>query len=453
MYRLKIFFRNHPKIVALIIGVIFVLGNLIIANNTRKDNKRYVFWSDAGYYYSYLPALFISHNLLENNFESTNGKATLISKYTSGVAILQTPFFLIALAVSKINDPYTNGLSETFEFLITMGTLFYCFLGLLMLYKVLTRYVKPRNSIITLIAIYFATNLEYYCVGESGMAHAYSFFTMSWFIYSLFKHLDKPTYKNSISMGLSFGLSVLIRPTNAIIILLPLFIKLYKASEIKNRLKYIFQQKIFYTLIFVVFSFIAILPQLLYWKSITGSYIFYSYQGESFTNWTNPKMVEILFGSVSGLFVYSAVLLFIIPGLIILWNKRKKVEAIGIILIFVLITYTNASWWIPTFDCSFGHRAFIEFYPLLTIPIALFVEWAFQKRRAILFSVLFGLLIFINVRMTALYKVNPCWISEKGSNKSWAWNNIVNVLRSVFYIDDKPSYNFHHAGTKEKPNN
>lgn len=437
--RIKDFCANHPKWIALFIGVIFIFSNLVISYNTRKDGKRYVFWSDALEYYVYLPSTLIHHNLNVNThggYGPTTGKPVI--KYTSGVAMLEMPFFLLAHTEAMLTKEKGDEFSETYEFCITMGTITYVFLGLLMLFYVLRRYVKPKSAFLSLIVIYFGTNLYYYSIGESGMSHAYSFFTISWFIWALHHFLDKPNWKNSLQMGIAIGLSILIRPTNILIALTPFIFLINDRKAFAHRLIWLIKQP--YTYLSVFFAFTVILPQLIYWKIQTNSFIYYSYPGETFTFLTSPHLGDVLFGNVAGLFTYSPLLLLFIPGLFFLYKQHHRYTSMGIILIFSTITYLNASWWIPTFDCSFGHRAFIEYFPLLTIPIAFSFERLFLRWKAYLISAAIVILIFTNVRMSYLYKKQPCWNSDWGIN--WTWKNVAYVLRVVFFIDNRPTYHF-----------
>jgi hypothetical protein len=438
------FFTRNPKWCAFLIGVIFVFCNLVIANNTRNNGRRYIFWSDAMGYYAYLPSTFIYHDLLgcsydvDKCFKNADPNKRVIFKYTSGVAILQTPFFLTALGVSQFTETNPDGLSETFEFCITMGTIFYCFMALLLMFSVLKRYVKTQSALITVILAYFGTNLFYYTIGESGMSHAYSFFTMSWFIYSVHGFLDKPTWKNSIQMGFAFGLSTIIRPTNFFIILLPFFLKIQNFKDISTRIQFLTRQPLTY--LGVLFAFLAILPQLIYWKLQSGKFLFFSYSEETFVYLKNPHIADILWGNVSGLFVYTPLLLLFIPGLYFMWRKKWRFEAAIILTIFATITYFNASWWCYTFDCGFGHRAFIEYYPMLLIPIAFSFEVLFVKWKSVILTLILVLFFFINVRMSYLYKKYPCWKDDWGIK--WGWSNVAYVLRVVFYIDPRPTYHF-----------
>lgn len=433
------FFYRNSKWKSLIVGIIFVFVNLVIANNTRKDGLRFVMWSDGLGYYCYLPSAFIIQDL-DRFVYGIDCPATgkKVNKYTAGVAILESPFFFVAHLVALNTTPQPDFMSETYEFCITLGTITYVFLALLMLYQILQRYVKKKIALFTVMILYLTTNLYYYTVGESGMSHAYSFFTMTWFLWGLFHFLEKPNWKNSIQIGIALGLSVLIRPTNVFIVILPFLLHIKDFKEFKTRFKNLISQP--YTYLSLAFAFLAVLPQLIYWKLQSGSFIYFSYQGESFSFLKSPHIGEVLFGNVAGLFTYSPMLLFFIPGLFVLIKRNQRYTAMAILLAFSIITYLNASWWVPTFDCSFGHRAFIEYYPLLSIPIALFLEAFFIRWKAYVITFAFILFAYINIRMTYLYKKHPCWKSDYGI--SWSWNNVKYVYRVVFFVDKRPSEHF-----------
>lgn len=427
---------NHKRFTVFVIGVFFVFAHLVIANNTRKDGMRYVFWSDALGYYTYLPSLFIYHDIEINSYGSVCPETNKpVNKYTSGVATLELPFFLIAHGVAQMTESNPNGMSETYEFFITMGTILYSYIGLVLLFFILQRYVRKRAALLSVILIYFGTNLYYYTIGESGMSHAYSFFTLSWFIWALHLFIDKPTWKTALQMGFAFGLSVIIRPTNGLIIILPFFLGIKGYKELLPRIQFFIKEPLIY--LAVLAMFIAMAPQLIYWKMQTGSFLFYSYPGETFSNINNPKIADVLFGNASGLFVYSPLLLLFIPGLIVLFVNKHRFLALSIALIFCLITFLNASWWIPTFDCGFGHRAFIEYYPLLSIPIALFIESISNKWGKLGIYMVMAVLIFVNVRFSFLYKKYPCWKADYGYE--WTWDNVAYAVRIAFFVDHRPT--------------
>ena len=128
------------------------------------------------------------------------------------------------------------------------------------------------------------------------------YFTIKW--YQDF-HL-----KNSIIIGLIAGLITLVRPSEVLCILIPLFwsnsSENYFTSKIKMLKVYILP------VILASFCFLLLLlPQLLYWKSVSGHYLFYSYTnpGEGF-DFFFPHTYEFLCSFRKGWFIYTPLMLF-----------------------------------------------------------------------------------------------------------------------------------------------
>ncbi len=149
---------------------------------------------------------------------------------------------------------------------------------------------------------------------------------------------------------------------------------------------------------------------MLYWHSIVGKYFVYTYGytpevSEKFIYWNKPKVGCVLFGVINGWLIYSPFFFLFIVGLIWLLIKRFD-SAFGILLCFMFIVYANASWWSYTFSCSFGYRAFIEYYPLFSIPIAFLFSKIFNKKHKVFVKGLIVFLLFLfsftNLRLQVL---------------------------------------------------
>ncbi|MBK6283368.1 MAG: hypothetical protein IPF54_12585 [Draconibacterium sp.] len=141
--------------------------------NTWGKNK--VIQKDVILYYAYLPATFIFNDL---NFEFTTklpvdfeGQIWLqtsptekpILRMTMGMAILWIPFFLGAHAMAHLLGVSTLGYSWPYSFSIFLATLFYLFLGLFFLRKLLLRYFSDITTAIVLIMVVMATNIIVLC--------------------------------------------------------------------------------------------------------------------------------------------------------------------------------------------------------------------------------------------------------------------------------------------------
>ena len=139
----------------------------------------------------------------------------------------------------------------------------------------------------------------------------------------------------------------------------------------------------------------CILPQLLYWKWITGHYFFNSYIGERFY-WMHPHLLEGLFGFRKGWLLYSPIMICSVIGMVMLFRYRKEF-AWPVLILFCIYIYVIFSWWCWWYGGAYGLRAMIDIYPFLSIPFAVFVNRITANR--IIISVLIVLVLWNCFRM------------------------------------------------------
>jgi glycosyltransferase involved in cell wall biosynthesis len=397
-----------------------------------KNSYRYVFKSDGLGYYQYLPTWFLLNNLdkqMKYAVKLPNGN--MFNKYTWGTAYMQAPFFFLGHYYTLSRGLPSTGYSADFGFFIALGALIYAFLALCLLYNLLKRYVPAFISLITVLLVYFGTNLLFYTVSEPAMSHVYSFFLISLFLYKVPAFVEKPGWVNTLWIGLPLAVAVLIRPTNIIISLYLLLYGVNSFSLLRERFRFLLS-KWPYMLMMFVLAIIVFIPQMTYWHLTTGEWFVYSYKhsaggNETFIYWNNPKIFKVLFGVVSGWFVYSPVMLISFIGMFFLLVKRHS-EAIVVFVIFLIILYVNSSWWCYTFDCAFGYRSFIEYYALFAIPMAILLHKLLPKAHVIRKGVFILLAVFfsyLNIRMSILYNWDPCWFGP-----NWTWKNYEKVVKS-----------------------
>jgi hypothetical protein len=165
---------------------------------------------------------------------------------------------------------------------------------------------------------------------------------------------------------------------------------------------------------------------------MTGAWMRYSYEGETFMYGNKPKILEVLFDVQNGLFLYSPIVLFSMFGLVIGW-RQKRFHAPALTLIFVVATYIFASWWAWWFGGAFGHRCYVELYPLLAFPMAGFFEY-FLTRKSIFLRAI-GLLtaivlVFLGCRFAYLYtSLGGPW---DGEDWRWNWSKMEWILSHLF---------------------
>jgi hypothetical protein len=415
--------------------VLFVL--MIPVMLARIDyNPRSVIWSDAEGYYQYLPALFIIkdvHKLPPGSvWPQYNEHGEYVDKYTCGIAIFEFPFFIAVYGFSYLagidTADYYNPL---YCRSMALSGLFFAFLGLRILRKALLKIYSHSISAWVVISVFFGTNLFYYATKEMSVSHVYSFSLFCHLLYFLPAYLKNPSRNNSLLLGGILGWIVLIRPTNILLAVMLLLYDVYSMPELKTRINFYISHYRSLLWMFLA-SFIFFIPQLLYWKEMTGHWLYYSYTEEGFIYWNKPKITAVLFDVQNGLFLYSPLVLLMVAG-IMLGLRKRSFHAPAILLIFSIATYIFASWWAWWFGGAFGHRCYVEYYALLAFPLAglyqhIRLNW--KKVFRVSFYSLVILLMIFSVRLSYLYtSLGGPW---DGKDWRWAWEKYGWVLSNFF---------------------
>lgn len=347
-------------------------------------------------YYCYLPAAFIHNDL--DNLKITNatrnkyiggntdtaaaitigevyfkGDAPVI-KYTYGVALLEAPAFFIAHIVSKLLNLNADGYSPVYVFCLFAWNLIFVVLGLFILSKVLLLHFNSTVVSLSILAVGLATNMFFFVVYQAGMSHTYLFTLYAFLIWFSEKFSQRPGWKNGMLIGFTAGMIAVIRPNEVICILIPVLWGVASWQGLYSRIKNFLTPAV---LVSVVVPFLLCLaPQLIYWKWLTGSWLFYSYGSEGF-DFRHPRIFSGLFGYKNGWLPYAPVMMFALAGILIMF-KRKRELVWPIVLVLFVHVYVIYSWWCWNYINGLGSRPMIEMYPLLAIPLALtlsYIRW------------------------------------------------------------------------------
>lgn len=402
----KIKFSN----VAIVIVALFVLFIDFSLENHKKE-KRIIEW-DVHSYYAYLPAHFIYDDIkLEKSdykfgkdyylfWPTTIAENKNVIKTSMGMSFLYAPFFFVAHGIALLTDYPENGYSEPYKLLLLLSALFYLIVGLDFVRKTLLLFnFSDKQIAITLILIGMGTNLLCYSSTCATMSHVYSFCFFAMFTYYSIKWHELQSLKHSLIIGFLIGIISLVRPTNSIIILLFILYGVSNWQEFKLRVSFFLSQ--FKYILLIVFCAISVwVPQLLYWKAITGQYFYYSYIGEHFY-FDDPKIIDGLFSFRKGWLLYTPMMLFALLGIVFLKNEFKKLQ-LSISLFVLLNIYIAFSWWCWWYGGSFGQRSMVDSYALLAIPFACFVKIVDTKKTVykLLFYFIAGGFLILNVFQT-----------------------------------------------------
>lgn len=401
--KLSLLFSSPSRIVIWLI-VIFVIN---VNNNQKAWKGKGVIRYDIVSYYSYLPAAFIDkdislsfiNNENEQDYVNQNkywpvktNEGKRVIKTTMGMAVLYAPFFFIAHFTAPILGYEATGFSLPYNFAIQFSGTFYLLLGLFFIRRILLRSFSEKATSLSLLAIYFASNLLCYSTLQAAYSHEYTFFLFSAFLYFMIKWLENQKLKYTLILGLIMGLMILVRSVNILFLLVFLLYQVSSVTQLKERLL-LFLKNYFHLLIMVLLVVLIFTPQLLYWKFMTGHYLFNSYVGEWFY-FSKPHIISCLIGFRKGWLIYSPVFIFALIGIYFLYKKKNPFFSSAFLLL-PFFFYIISSWWCWWYGGSFGLRPMIDIYPLLVFPLALFFEEMFNRAKWLKLSSIFLLILFI----------------------------------------------------------
>ena len=411
--------------------IFYLIASIFLIRNTEK----YAGWtastpfsSDIDQYYSYLPQIIIhkdaSFKTATRYWAVPQPNGNKIQRFTIGIALMELPFFAVAHWVAPYYGYAADGYSPPYVWVLFWGMVFYVFLGLYYVYRSLRLYYGEWFSVLMIAILFFATNLFYYTVSEGLMSHSFLFFLHASFIYYALAWYKKGKLKQLICFCFFGGLAVLSRPTEVLIFILPLLLGVSNSSGFVERLKFWKARKI-QLLMGCLLMLLIFLPQLIYWKTYSGHWLFYSYGKEGFF-FSDPKIWNFWFGYRKGLIPYTPIMIFSVIGFIFLWKNNREIF-LGVLIFTLLNSYVLSSWWDYGYGGSFGNRALVQSYASLIFPIAAFFHWLinFPKSLRVKFITLVSALLIIafcvrlNLIMSLQYRQTI--IHWNGMNKQTYW--------------------------------
>ena len=400
-------FDSSLKILLLIVFM-YILAQLIFG-----FPRTVISWDALGYYL-YLPYGFIYNDLSFSDLTHINGivdqyenTATLyqltdidngnrVIKYPIGMAILSFPFFVIGHLGAHLFGYPTDGFSAPYEAMMVVSNWFYILLGMWYLRKLLLCFFKVKVVIIVLLLIFLGTNYLHLSLNQMAISHMPLFALYSFALFLTHKWHEKPSFKLSIQLGLLIGLMIIIRPVEILILLIVVFWSVNSLKSFISKYKDLITN---HWKKLVVFSFCLICVgfiQLIYWKAISGSWLFYSYDnpGEGF-DFFPPYTLEYLFSFRKGWFIYTPIMVFAVIGLFYSIKKKHKF-GIGILVFFLLNLWVISSWSCWWYAGSFSQRSIVQAYPVLAIGLGIVInkieDYKQAKKGFYILFVLFGLL-------------------------------------------------------------
>jgi hypothetical protein len=370
--------------------------------------------SDGYSYYVYLPAWFIhgdaglsavARDCCGGEFPAFTaiirwpGTNQWVNAHPIGVAVLQTPFFLIGHGLTKWSNISPDGFTLYYQHAAGLSGLAWAIAGLYMLRRLLRRNFADGVTTATLVTLFFGTGLYHYATYDSSYSHVYSFFLFTTFLYLTelwwADSHRSPNWTRAMLVGVVAGLIVLTRHTNALFLLIFPLYGVRNAASLRAAVSSLTARWRELALLAATGA-LVILPQLLLYFRATGRFLVSSY-GDLGFNFTSPHLWGVLFSVQKGLFFWSPLLLLALVGWM-LGHKATRPLVVGAIVVMALDIYLIASWWDWQFGASYGHRGFIDTLPLFALGLAALFEWSTMRpQRMMIVGTIASMAVFLSV--------------------------------------------------------
>ena len=415
-----------------ILLIVLGLGAIIIDQHKFDNTWNRPINGDAKGYYAFLPAIFIYQDLsysfvdsMEMKYyppdgshakgfriEQSNG--TVVNKCFPGTAIFYLPFFLFATLFSWLFGFPLDGYSQLYQWSVAFAHLFYLFWGLHLLNTALKMLQTGiRTRIFSILILIFASNVLYYLVYDFTLPHVFGMFgtcALMSLILS-FKHTGIIHYFY-FTLPL-LALLILMRPTNAMLLIV--FPLLLSGSEMKSLVQFR-KQQVFYMLAAIIILGLA--PLL--WKLQSGNWLVYSY-GKEKIDLLKPHFFDFLFSYKKGWWLWTPVMFFaFILGSIYFWKQsilKGMIFSFGILM----AVYVFSSWWIWTFGTGFGQRPLIEFYPIIILGFAGFLQTDKWK------TIAYCAVLFVPLNIIQAYQFKHFVLHGGTTTKEEYWSHFLQL--------------------------
>ena len=426
--------------VTYLIAILFAIQSFSTLRKFNSGEKTCICAYDGFGYYMYLPALFNNHSLdikkewaqqLQNEYcngitayqliQQENGKN--IDLYHMGLSYLQLPSYTVSHFFAKSLGYKTDGFSPPFIIGFVLNAFIFIIIGLIYLRKLLLLFSNDKIVALSLLTLYLASNIFITFTLQKDLPHLYIFALNSIFLYHLFQFSRQKKKKFLIFSAIIFGITVAIRPTQALLGLTPLIL-LWRDSK---DYKILFNQLIY----FPMFALIWNLPQIAYWYFIGGKLFIPNLHTEELII-IDPNLFNFLFSFRKGWIIYSPIFILSFIGFYFLFRSKKTLfwSTFPTSILYIFIMSSWECWW---YAGSYGSRAMTDIYPFLTIPFAYLITNTQRTQKIILLSLFTSIAIILNVIQS--YQYNEGIIHYDRMSKEQYFHVFGKISKSNFNDD------------------
>ena len=415
-------------------------------------------------YYAYARAPLIEHNLdFTRDYQSANESfrelnldkngmprpemrtptGHLTNHFTVGPAILWSPFLLVAhggvlLARSLGASVAADGFSPPYRYAMAAGTAIYGFLGLLLAFRLASKYAKPLWAFLATLAIWGASSLPVYMYFNPSWSHAHSAFAVALFLWYWDRTRERRTTAEWLLLGLITSLMLNVYYANVMVVTVVVveacwsYADIFRAPvrEVQPVLSLLVRQVLFGVIVCA-----GLLPTFISRSIVYGGPFETGYVSIRDFLWNSPMFFEVLFSANHGLLSWTPVVLFSLLGLFLF---AQRIPRVGVPLLIATVAFYLFFTLYPDWAgiSSYGNRFFISLTTIFVLGLGVTLEtfaglFLVQRRALVFSSAILGCFVVWNLGM--IYQWGTHLIPARGpiSFSQVAYNQVHAVPQQI----------------------
>lgn len=322
--------------------------------------------------------------------EKPDGKAE--NFYGPGVAILLLPFYLLADLIVIIASGlglnlYRNGYSDIYQIISGIGAIIYVVIALVFLEKLIFGFIKNQAmSKLTVVTIFFATQLLYYGSFDVLNSHFASFFLSVMFFYLLLR--PNESLKKTFLLGILAGLATTTRLQDGVMVLVWIAYILSLNKPFSEGIKLVGKNIWMFALGFIL----SVFPLIIHWSYVFGGVFEHTYIRLLMRDADRPiDLFGSLFHPMNGLFTQTPILLVSIVYFLY-FVRKKKAQKYWLLFLFFFIQFVIVTLQGGWTAASFGARMYISslvFFSILLAELLVFLKKKYSYALVLGFCIVF----------------------------------------------------------------
>ena len=325
---------------------------------------------------------------------------------------------LTRFETQEVNDPLISwipglsgdGFSWPYRASITLVGIASAISGLWILRKILLRFFSDSVAVFTLVLVVLGSNYFQLTIFEGALTHNLLFTLFALIVWLTIRWHETPKRKYAISLGLTIGIAILIRPASVVILLIPILWGIFDKESLQRKWILI-RTNLSQVILCFLYLAVVVFLQMLYMNIRSGGFITPGNAPDEGFRWIAPYLWQVLFSSEKGWLIHAPVMIFPLIGFYFLAERNKAIFFATFLFFLVNLAIVAGwpAWWHGNLP---GQPALMESCVILAIPFGYLLQWIVSQKlfARILFYLVFLIFILLNLFHTWQYmksKIDP----------------------------------------------